>query len=522
MHVVVLDAETGEPVWMSPVLDLGAIDNVIAGSTTIHTVAEGVYTNASFAVPGVPERFRLLFETVSGATDHRLYLDTIVVSQTWDASIPALAAPVPAIGEPGMDSLPVSWSAVSGATGYDLEARLSDGSLAARAAGVTETSYTFTGLADGTAYSIRIRALGDGVAAANSPWSDPAAGTTATNPNRPEFTVSAGADAPVEAGTAKTFAVSASRGQTSVPVSFGGLSPSPAVYGSPRFIGGTFSWTPTDDDAGKTFAATFRAGSYATNVVFAVTARPPLAAPTITNTVLGVMDASFSWDAQSRATGYAVRLWRGSSDYTKDGCFEDFFDCTMPKGWTGKGTGWYPTASDRNDRVQFDATGDELVSKRHSAPVTNLSFHLTLHGSGGDHPSTVSLLASTGGTAEGDWIPVETYSVAAGASGTKEKAFSESDGYRRFKWTFEKTGGNAGLGDIEAKHAGAGAKFAAGFGSAAEARDWGLSTALSASGLRGDTDYCLEVAALEGATEMSAVIRFRTREPDKATVLILN
>ena len=517
MHVVVLDAETGATVWTSPVLYLDAIDTVIANSTTIQTVAEGVHTNATFSVTGVPERFRLFFETVIGAAaDHRLYLDTVVVSQTWDASVPALSVPVPEIGSPGMDSLPVSWAAVAGATSYNLEARLADGSLAARATGVAGTSYTFTGLADGTSYLVRIRALGDGTNTANSPWSDPVTGTTAVNPEHPDFIVSAGADESVEAGAAKSFAVSAARDGTPVPVSFDGLSPSPAVYGSPRFTGGVFSWTPTDDDADKSFTATFRSGSYTTNVVFAVTARPPLAAPTITNTLLGVKNADFSWPPQSRATGYAVRLWRGSSDYGHSGvCFEDFADCTMPKGWTGVGgvgTGWYSGYA--NARVKFDNVGDALISKLHSAPVTNLSFHVRkISGN-----SSWSLYASAGGAGEGDWVLLGTSTTT---TATTNSSFNASLNYRRFKWEFSSGAGSWGLGDIAAEHAGAGAKFVAGFGSAAEARDWGLSTTLAAEKLRADTDYYLEVTALENEAEASAVLHFRTLEANKATMLIL-
>ena len=526
MRVFVLDAETDATVWMAPVLPLDPIEIGSPESTTLASVAEGVHTNAAFEVSNVPERFRLRFETEPGqgtTFDCRSYLDTIVVSQTWDASVPALAAPVPAIGEPGMDSLPVSWATVEGATGYDLEARLlADGSLAARATGVTGTSHTFTGLADGTAYRVRIRSLGDGTNSANSPWSDPVTQTTVANPDRPEFSVSAGADASVVAGAAKTFAVSAARGETIVPVSFGDLSPEPAVAGSVRFSGGTFSWTPTDDDAEKTFTATFRAGSYETNVVFAVTARPPLAAPTISTNSVTWKAASLFWNEQPRATEYAVRLWRGTADYTRAGaCFEDFADLTMPKGWTGVGTGWYSGYD--STRVKLDSSGDALVSKLHSAPVTNLQFHVRRAGGAvGNEDSVWHLYASSGGTTETDWKEVAYESVANGIS---TYVFDPSANYRRFKWVLIKGATtdacNMGIGDIEARHAGAGAKFVAGFGSIAKAQEWGLSTTLAADRLRPDTEYFLEVTATDGETSLSSTFRFRTLEANKATMMIL-
>ena len=525
MRVFVLDAETDATVWMAPVLPLDPIEIGSPESTTLASVAEGVHTNAAFEVSNVPERFRLRFETEPGqgtTFDCRSYLDTIVVSQTWDASVSALAAPVPAIGEPGMDSLPVSWATVEGATGYDLEARLADGSLAARATGVTGTSHTFTGLADGTAYRVRIRSLGDGTNSANSPWSDPVTQTTVANPDRPEFSVSAGADASVVAGAAKTFAVSAARGETIVPVSFGDLSPEPAVAGSVRFSGGTFSWTPTDDDAEKTFTATFRAGSYETNVVFAVTARPPLAAPTISTNSVTWKAASLFWNEQPRATEYAVRLWRGTADYTRAGaCFEDFADLTMPKGWTGVGTGWYSGYD--STRVKLDSSGDALVSKLHSAPVTNLQFHVRRAGGAvGNEDSVWHLYASSGGTTETDWTEVAYESVANGIS---TYVFDPSANYRRFKWVLIKGATtdacNMGIGDIEARHAGAGAKFVAGFGSIPKAQEWGLSTTLAADRLRPDTEYFLEVTATDGETSLSSTFRFRTLEANKATMMIL-
>lgn len=524
MRVSVLDAETGAAVWTSPVRSLDPIDTVIGKDTAIQTVAEGVHLDAAFAVEGVPERFRLLFETVSGAADHRLYLDTIVVSQTWDASVPALPAPVPAVGEPGMDSLPVSWTAVAGATGYDLEARLaSGGTVAARLAGVAGTSATVAGLADGTEYLVRVRALGDGAAAANSPWSEAVAATTVENPDRPEFAVSAGADAAVEAGTAKTFAVSATRGAAAVPVYFDGLSPDPAVAGSARFSGGAFSWTPTDGDAGTAFTATFRAGAYSTNVVFAVTARPPLAAPAVAVDSVGVKDAALSWNAQSRAVSYEVRLWTGTADYTKAGvCYEDFGAGVLPTGWSqwGTGAGWYPNSGYERYRVKFTETGDTLVSKCHSAPVTELSFHT--RSSSTTATSTWTLFASHGGTNETDWVQLQKSTITTASDTPISRSFESSDGYRRFKWEFTKDSGTLGLGAISATHAGAGPKFVAGFGSVAEARNLGLVQTLALVKLRPERDYFLEVTAVgENGEKESAVVRFSTLPADKATVLIL-
>lgn len=67
-----------------------------------------------------------------------------------------------------VNKLSVSWAAVKGATGYDLEI---DGSVVA----VTGTTYNKTGLAANTEYTFRIRSKNSGGAGS---WSDPVTGTT--------------------------------------------------------------------------------------------------------------------------------------------------------------------------------------------------------------------------------------------------------------------------------------------------------------------------------------------------------
>jgi hypothetical protein len=74
---------------------------------------------------------------------------------------------------------------------------------------------------------------------------------------------------------------------------------------------------------------------------------------------------------------------------------------------------------------------------------------------------------------------------------------------------------------LKAEVAGAGAKFVAGFGSAAAPADWGSALSLEASALRADTEYFLEVTATDGGTSLSSIFRFRTLEANKATMMIL-
>lgn len=473
--------------------------------------------------------FSLSFTPASG--DGRMGVDEIVVSQTVSAKMQALAAPtgLAVSGEPGETGFTVGWTPVDGATNYVVQVLDASGAVAASAPFCAAASFAATGLSDDEAYTVTVRATGDAAHWFASTWSAPLAVRTARSALHP--TLSFGAwqnavgDGVLHAPIVNTAAVSAALDDaTGVPVSYLGATPAPA--GTPSFANGTLSWTPADADVGKQFSLAFRmtpeAGvSYVTNVLCAVSDLPPLETPVVSVDSVDVKTASFSWDPepQYRATGYAVRVWRGTTDYTRvNKCFEDFFDKTIPSGWFATGTGWYE--SDENQykiaRVKFDATGNTLITKLHSSPVTNIAFHV--RSSSKTATSTWNLWASTGGTNETDWISVCSATVS---TGDNARNFSVSDNYRRFKWTFEKKSGTMGLGNISVEHAGAGAIFARGCGSASEARSVGTDRAFTCDTLRADTEYFVEVTVTDGTTTQSAIRRFQTLPAPKATVIVV-
>ena len=476
--------------------------------------------------------FVLSFERVSG--DGRMGVDEILVTQTVSAKIRDLAAPtgLALVGEAGENGFTVGWNAVDGATNYAVRVLDATGAVAASAPFCAAPSFAATDLPDDEAYAVQVRATGDSATHFASAWSAPFAVRTARSALHPTLFFgawqNAAGDGRLHAGLANEAAVSAALDDTTpVAVAYRGIDPAPVV--GPTFSNGTISWRPSDADTNKVFALAFEmtpdgAPAYTTNVLCTVLTVPPLKDPVITVVSTGIKTASFSWDPdpQYRATGYSIRVWRGSKDYTTPGvCFEDFFDNAMPAGWSAAGT---PVAGRYSDeaRVKFEATGDTLVTELHSAPVTRLSFRTKLHGTAGENPSTWHLWASTGGTNENDWVSICSSSVSTGVT---SRDFSVSDNYRRFKWTFTKTvgktGGNVGIGNFAAEHAGAGSFFATGCGSASEARSVGTARAFACETLRADTEYFVEVTVTDGTTTQSAIRRFRTLPAPKATLVVI-
>lgn len=514
-----IDADTGATNWT------GTVVAPKLSSTDVTDIAADGAALLSQTVAALPETFYLRFEADPASEEKQFAIDAVLVAQTY-RPLPAPATPAPVAGTPTVSSVEAIWPEVAGAAGYAVELRdAATGERLALDAACTATNRAFGSLESNRDYEIRVRALGDGTTVGNSPWSAPLAVRTAVNPNAPAFSADAGAGDPVEAKSEKRFAVSATRGGAAVPVRYAGIEPAPAGAAPAFSPQSVFSWTPDDDDAGKTFTATFATdgGAYQTNVVFAVTARPPLAAPAVAVDSVGVKDAAISWNAQSRAVSYEVRLWTGTADYTKAGvCYEDFGAGVLPTGWSqwGTGAGWYPNSGYERYRVKFTETGDTLVSKCHSAPVTELSFHT--RSSSTTATSTWTLFASHGGTNETDWVQLQKSTITTASDTPISRSFESSDGYRRFKWEFTKDSGTLGLGAISATHAGAGPKFVAGFGSVAEARNLGLVQTLALVKLRPERDYFLEVTAVgEDGEKESAVVRFSTLPADKTTVLIL-
>ena len=208
-----------------------------------------------------PTRFKLLFETISTASDKRLLLDSIKVTQVYDPNYAALPAPTGVqASNVGNIFFTVSWNPVEHATGYEVW-------LADEVAGsctAASTSMELDNLTPGAEYMVRVRALGDNLHVGDSPRSASIRVTTLEDAQKVDFTVTGAPAGDVFAGDTVAFAVTAQIAATGVaaPVSFAGIE-------GATFANGTFSWTPTESDVGDN-VANFASGAYYTNVTIKV------------------------------------------------------------------------------------------------------------------------------------------------------------------------------------------------------------------------------------------------------------
>jgi len=254
--VSIVDSATGET---NAIASLAALSPVTLGSTSAADLSGCSDYEESITVP---TRFKLLFETISSASDKRLLLDSIKVTQVYDPNFAVLAAPTGVAGsDVGKHGFTVSWTEVANATGYEVWL---DGAVAGSCAS-TSTSMELTDLSDGTEYSVQAKALGDNLHFGDSPLSPAISVTTLADAQKIDFTVTGAPTGDVFAGDAVAFTVTAENEAThaSEPVSFANN-----IAGA-TFANGTFSWTPTEADVGDN-VATFTSGAYSTSVTITV------------------------------------------------------------------------------------------------------------------------------------------------------------------------------------------------------------------------------------------------------------
>lgn len=227
------------------------------------TDTNGVPLVATFA--DAPSSFKVRFQ------GRYSFLGEVRVSQTYDDGRIQLATPVVSVS-PDVHHLLLFFSSVDEhATGFELEVLDPEGREAGTQQLYPGLGFMVTDLEDGTTYTVRLRAVGDGVTYASSEWYEEQISTTADN-WQPVWTI--GTPDPVPTiGRAFSFGVSAALANgTPQTVTFNGLTPVP-TGAQPTFADGVFSWTPGEGAAGS-YAAAFsvvnQGGTYATNVEFRV------------------------------------------------------------------------------------------------------------------------------------------------------------------------------------------------------------------------------------------------------------
>ena len=287
--VSLVDSATGET---NAIPSLTALEPVALDSLTAPELLNATYYSAEIVAP---TRFKILFETLSTASDKRLLLDSIQVTQVYDPNYAALAAPTGVAGSDiGKYGFTVSWNAVSNAVGYEVWL---DGAIF-ESCPWTDTSMQVTGLSDGTAYQVQVRAIGDNLHYGDSPLSTAISVTTVEDVQKIDFTVTGAPAGDVFAGDAVSFTVTAENDSThaTAEVSFSGIAGATFTAAT-----GAFSWTPTESDVGANIA-TFTSGAYSTNVTITVVSA--FATETLATENFSKI-ASSSWTS---TTGYATEM----------------------------------------------------------------------------------------------------------------------------------------------------------------------------------------------------------------------
>ncbi len=223
------------------------------------TDTNGVPLVATFA--DAPSSFKVRFQ------GRYSFLSEVVVSQTYDDGRIQLATPEVMV-YPAVNALGLFFMRDANATGYEVKVLDPHGTEV----GTVEFDPGGMGiivndLEEGTSYTVRLRAVGDGVVYASSEWYEEQISTTVDN-SRPVWTI--GTPDPVPTiGRAFSFGVSAALANgTPQTVAFDGLTPVP-TGAQPTFADGVFTWTPGEGAAGS-YTAAFSVGNYATNVEFRV------------------------------------------------------------------------------------------------------------------------------------------------------------------------------------------------------------------------------------------------------------
>jgi lysophospholipase L1-like esterase len=153
----------------------GAISGIsFQGSTSAYSFTTSAFTSAatSYAAFFVP----------TGSSGHGIFANLTVTSGSGGGSAPA--APTGLAATAGNAQVVLNWTASSGATGYNVYRGTTPGgeSTTAIATGVTSTSFTNTGLTNGTAYYYKVTATNS---SGTSSYSNEASATPTAGPTPP-------------------------------------------------------------------------------------------------------------------------------------------------------------------------------------------------------------------------------------------------------------------------------------------------------------------------------------------------
>ncbi|WP_254450626.1 glycoside hydrolase family 6 protein [Cohnella herbarum] len=293
-------------VWVKPPGESDGASSEIPNNEgkSFDRMCDPTYTSSSGtltgALPGAP---------LSGHWFHNQFVQLVQNAYPVipGGSVQVPAAPTGVIATAGNAQVALSWTASSGATSYTVKrATTSGGPYTNVATGLTATSYTNTGLTNGTTYYYVVSAGNSAGESANSTQVSATPITTSTVPAAPTGVVATAGNAQV------ALSWTASSGATSYTVKRATTSGGPYTNVATGLTATSYTNTGLTNGTAYYYvvSAVNSAGESANSTQVSAT---PISAPTVPAAPTGVVatagnaQVALSWTASSGATSYTVK-----------------------------------------------------------------------------------------------------------------------------------------------------------------------------------------------------------------------
>ncbi|WMT43488.1 fibronectin type III domain-containing protein [Paenibacillus sp. D2_2] len=269
------------------------------------TVASGI-TATSYTNTGLTNGTAYYY-VVSAVNSAGESANSTQVTATPQATATVPAAPAGLTATAGNAQVALSWTASSGATGYNVKrATTSGGPYTTVASGVTATSYTNTGLTNGTAYYYVVSAVNSAGESANSTQVTATPQATVTVPAAPAGLTATAGNAQV------ALSWTASSGATGYNVKRATTSGGPYTTVASGVTATSYTNTGLTNGTAYYYvvSAVNSAGESANSTQVTATPQTTVTVPAVPaglTATAGNAQVTLSWTASSGATGYNVK-----------------------------------------------------------------------------------------------------------------------------------------------------------------------------------------------------------------------
>lgn len=348
----------------------GAFPNLLVGGLTTTT-----YTDTG-GTTGVTYFYQVTAVNTGGAS-----AASNQVSGTFEPAAPA--APAALTATAGDTTVALSWTASAGATGYNIFRGVTSGGEGATAIAVAGTTYTDSGLTDGTTYYYKVKAVNGGGSSTTSPEAN-AKPVAPAPPALTNLVATPGNAVVTLTWTAAPRATSYNvlRGNTSGSEVFIVNVPGPTYTNTLLSNGQTYFYEVQGVDTGGTAAIS--------NEASATPVSPP-AAPTSLhfNAVAGATPVNLGWTAGAGATGY--NIYRSTSSGTETLLSTSASTTASDAGAVAGGTYFYKVAG-------VNAGGTSVLSLEITETIVPGAPVLSVTSGAGANPVKLTWTAGAGAT----------------------------------------------------------------------------------------------------------------------------